>query len=84
MPDRHPMWAEVDDTTYAALCNCCNNYNEIPILARSMYHYKKKKNPDYSPEDALVDTLDQLDANGQSFLYDMQRWQYDEILGGIV
>lgn len=78
--NREGIWEEVDIDTFNALCNCCNNYNEIPILARSVYHYKKKKNPKYAPEDALVYTLERLDSNGQDFMSSMSRGEYNDIL----
>lgn len=82
--NRHPMWKDLDLDTYNALCNCCNTYEEIPKLARSVYHYFKEKKPKYSPEDALVYILEHLEANSQDFMSSIQRWQYEEILGEIV
>lgn len=77
---RPEMWKNLDDYTYDALCNGCNNYNELPAIVRSVYEYMKTRKDNYTPERALDYALQILKQTGQSFQEDIQDYQEKEII----
>jgi len=77
---RPEMWKNLDDRTYDALCNRCNNYDELFAIVRSVYEYMRTRKDNYTPERALVYALKILNQTGQPFQEDIQEYQKKEIL----
>ena len=69
--ERHPMWKDIDSKMYTRLCECRSLQSDIPILAKSVYHYMKStKYPEYTAKDALAYMFDHIESNSQGYLID--------------
>ena len=60
------------------LANCRSSRRDIEFLTQAKWNVLKTKGPEYTPEDALVEVLDLLDANGQ--FIDLTKAEYDGII----
>lgn len=62
------------------LCSCSNTKDDIEHMVNTRWQYLKDNGKDkkgFTKEDALVQVLEWLDANGQWTLVDLTREEYD-------
>ena len=78
MCGRNPLWNEIDNDTYNRLCTCESIKEDIIPLAKSAYKYLRRKNPNYSGEDAVLFVFECFDTNDQSYLTYVDDEKFDE------
>ena len=67
------------DDVRERLGGCCNTKKDLPHLVNTRWKYLQDKGKDkegFTKEDALVQVLEWLDANGQWELGDLTRDEY--------
>ena len=70
---------------YNRLANCCCRKEDLPALVNAKWLSYKEQGKDkqgFTKEDALVSVLELLDCNGQDYLADLTREEYDELKQG--